>query len=236
MLELKQLHLGYGRLEVIKGISLSVQPGEVVCILGGNGSGKSTILKAISGFLGPTSGQVVYEGKAVNHLLAHQRYHLGMAYIPQDRKLFGAKTVYQNLELGCLSLGLPREEVTKRIKQMFEFFPILYQKQEMKSLTLSGGEQQTLALARALMSAPKLLLLDEPSAGLAPVWIDRMHDVLGRVISELGLTVIIVEQNIYAGLDLSERGFVILNGSVALEKTAAELRNSEDLIRSYLGG
>ena len=236
MLELNQLHLGYGHVEVIKGISLVVQPGEVVCVLGGNGSGKSTILKAISGFLEPWSGDILFQGELINRLPAHQRYHQGLVYIPQDRKLFGKKTVYQNLELGCLSLALPSDEVGNRIERMFGYFPILSEKSGHKALTLSGGEQQTLALARALMSAPKLLLLDEPSAGLAPIWIDRLYEVLRRVIAEFGLTVVIVEQNIHVGLDLSERGFVILNGVVALEKTSAELRDSEELIRSYLGG
>lgn len=236
MLELSQLYLGYGHVEVIKGISLTVQPGEVVCILGGNGSGKSTILKAISGFLDPWAGDILFQGERINRVPAHQRYHQGMVYIPQDRKLFGKKTVYQNLELGCLSLALSRDEVGDRIERMFGYFPNLREKSGRKALTLSGGEQQTLALARALISAPKLLLLDEPSAGLAPIWIDRLYEVLDRVIAEFGLTVVIVEQNIHVGLDLSARGFVILNGVVALEKTSAELRNSEELIRSYLGG
>ena len=151
MLALEDLCLGYGPVEVIKGVSLRVAAGEVVCILGGNGSGKSTILKAVAGFLAPRSGEVRYEGRVVNDLPAHRRYHDGLVYIPQDRKLFGRKTVYENLELGCLSRGEPRAEVRSRIEEMLEHFPVLREKSRRKALTLSGGEQQTLALARALM-------------------------------------------------------------------------------------
>lgn len=236
MLALEDLRLGYGPVEVIDGISLEVGAGEVVCILGGNGSGKSTILKAIAGFLEPRAGEVRYDGRVVNGVPAHRRYHDGLVYIPQDRKLFGRKTVYENLELGCLSRGEPRAEVRGRIEEMLEHFPVLRRKSRLKALTLSGGEQQTLALARALMGAPRLILLDEPSAGLSPVWIEQLFEVMQRVIEELALTVIIVEQNIHVGLDFAERGLVIQNGTIALEESSAALRGSEDLIRSYLGG
>lgn len=236
MLALENLFLGYGPVDVIKGISLEVTAGEVVCILGGNGSGKSTILKAIAGFLTPQSGEVRYEGRVVNDVPPHRRWHEGLVYIPQDRRLFGRKTVYENLELGCLSRGEPRAEVRGRIEEMLEHFPVLREKSRLKALTLSGGEQQTLALARALMGSPRLILLDEPSAGLAPVWIERLFEVMQRVIADLALTVIIVEQNIHVGLDFAERGFVIQNGVIALEESSSTLRGSEDLIRSYLGG
>lgn len=236
MLALENLRLGYGPVDVIDGVSLEVGAGEVVCILGGNGSGKSTILKAVAGFLAPRSGEVRYDGRVVNDVPAHRRYHDGLVYIPQDRKLFGRKTVYENLELGCLSRGEPRAEVRGRIEEMLEHFPVLRRKSRLKALTLSGGEQQTLALARALMGAPRLILLDEPSAGLSPVWIEQLFEVMRRVIEELALTVVIVEQNIHVGLDFAERGFVIQNGTIALEESSAALRGSEDLIRSYLGG
>ena len=236
MIETDDIYLGYGHLEVIKGISFKVDIGEVVCILGGNGSGKSTILKSISGFLRASKGDVLLEDQSINKLEAYQRFHLGIAYIPQDRKLFNNKTVFQNLELGCLCLPLNRNEIKTRIDKMFDFFPILEHKRNDKALTMSGGEQQTLALARALVSNPRILLLDEPSAGLAPVWVDRLHDILISVIKEFSLTVIVVEQNIYAGLEISDRGIVIQNGLVALEQPSAELKKSEDLIKSYLGG
>ena len=153
-----------------------------------------------------------FDGRVVNDVPPHRRYHDGLVYIPQDRKLFGRKTVYENLELGCLSRGEPRAEVRERIEEMLEQFPVLRKKSRLKALTLSGGEQQILALARALMGAPRMILLDEPSAGLSPVWIEQLLDVMQRVVSELALTVVIVEQNIHVGLDFSERGFVIQNG------------------------
>ena len=151
MLALEDLHLGYGPVDVIKGISLEVAAGEVVCILGGNGSGKSTILKAIAGFLEPQAGVVRFDGEVVNDVPAHRRWHDGLVYIPQDRKLFGRKTVYENIELGCLSRGEPRAVVRRRVEEMLEHFPVLREKSRLKALTLSGGEQQTLSLARALM-------------------------------------------------------------------------------------
>ena len=155
---------------------------------------------------------------------------------PGPAALFGRETVYENLELGCLSRGQPRAEVRGRIEGMLEHFPVLRKKSRLKALTLSGGEQQTLALARALMGSPRMILLDEPSAGLSPVWIEQLFDVMQRVMADLALTVIIVEQNIHVGLDFAERGFVIQNGVIALEESSASLRGSEDLIRSYLGG
>lgn len=236
MLELRDLQLGYGSVEVVSDISMEVAEGSVICILGGNGSGKSTILKAISGFLSPWSGSVMYSGRDIGNIPAYKRFHDGIIYIPQDRRLFGKKTVLENLELGCLAQNLSGREIRERMEKMLEYFPVLAEKKKSKALTLSGGEQQTLALARALMANPRLVLLDEPSAGLAPVWIDRLFDVIQQAIKEFNLTAVVVEQNIHVGLGISERGYVIQNGVVALERPSAELRGSEDVIRSYLGG
>lgn len=236
LMEMTDIVLGYGRTEVIRGVSLAVSEGERVCILGGNGSGKSTLMKAMSGFLVPRAGTVTLDGARINDLQAHQRFASGIVYIPQDRRLFAHKSVLENLYLGCLSLGLPAVEMRRRLELVFTYFPFLMEKQKVRAGALSGGEQQTVALGRALMGQPRMLLLDEPSAGLAPVWIDRMFDVLTMIVADLRLTLVIVEQNIHVGLDISERGYVIQNGLVALDRSSAELRRSEDLVRSYLGG
>jgi branched-chain amino acid transport system ATP-binding protein len=236
LLELTDIVLGYGRTEVIRGVSLAVGEGERVCILGGNGSGKSTLMKAMSGFLAPRAGAVTYDGAVINDVQAHARFARGIVYIPQDRRLFANKTVNENLDLGCLSLGLTAAEMRRRLDRVFAYFPFLAEKRRVRAGALSGGEQQTVALGRALMGQPRLLLLDEPSAGLAPVWIDRMFDVLTTIVADLRLTLVIVEQNIHVGLDISERGYVIQNGLLALDRPSSELRRSEDLVRSYLGG
>ena len=236
ILKLTDVELGYGPVEVVKGISLQVEEGEVVCILGGNGSGKSTVLKSISGFIKPAKGEVSFLGEPINGIPAHQRFHQGIVYIPQDRKLFRKKTVYENLELGCISQEIPRIEIGKKIEEMYEYFPILRDRRKSKAESLSGGEQQTLALARAIMATPKLLLLDEPSAGLSPVWIERLTEIIEKIIRDLKLTAVIVEQNVSVGLGVSQRGYVIQNGVIALERESSELLNSEDVIRSYLGG
>jgi branched-chain amino acid transport system ATP-binding protein len=236
LLELSNVVLGYGRTEVIRGVSLAAAEGERVCILGGNGSGKSTLMKSMSGFLVPRSGTVSYDGVGINDVPAHLRFGRGIVYIPQDRRLFANKSVNENLDLGCLSLGLPAAEMRHRLDRVFAYFPFLAEKRNVRAGALSGGEQQTVAVGRALMGKPRVLLLDEPSAGLAPVWIDRMFDVLTTIVADLRLTLVIVEQNIHVGLDISERGYVIQNGLLALERPSAELRRSEDLVRSYLGG
>ena len=236
LMEMTNVVLGYGRTEVIRGVSLAVSEGERVCILGGNGSGKSTLMKAMSGFLAPRAGTVTFDGATINDLKAHSRFSRGIVYIPQDRRLFANKTINENLDLGCLSLRLPAAEMRHRLDRVFAYFPFLAEKRRARAGGLSGGEQQTVALGRALMGQPRLLLLDEPSAGLAPVWIDRMFDVLTKIVADLRLTLVIVEQNIHLGLDISERGYVIQNGIVALDRPSSELRRSEDLVRTYLGG
>ena len=152
ILKLTDVELGYGPVEVVKGISLKVEEGEVVCILGGNGSGKSTVLKSISGFIKQAKGEVSFLGEPINEIPAHQRFHQGIVYIPQDRKLFRKKTVYENLELGCISQEIPRIKIGKKIEEMYEYFPILRDRRKSKAESLSGGEQQTLALARAIMA------------------------------------------------------------------------------------
>jgi branched-chain amino acid transport system ATP-binding protein len=235
MLQLSQVQLGYGKTEVIKGVSFKLKKGERVCVLGGNGSGKSTLMKAISGFIQPWKGQISFEEQVINGIPAHARYYMGIIYIPQDRKLFTSKTVYENLELGCLSLGISKKEVRRRIDKTVSYLPILGEKLHLVTGLLSGGEQQMVAMGRALIGNPKLLLIDEPSAGLAPVWIDRLCEVLRHLLAELKLTMILVEQNIHVGLEMSERGLVIQNGIVALERPSEELKGNDELIKSYLG-
>jgi len=235
LLEVDSLRGGYGRTRVLEGIGLQVAEGDRVCILGGNGSGKSTLLKIIVGLVRHWSGSIRFAGDDIGSLPAHQRFHRGMAYVPQDRKLFRQKTVGQNLELGCLSRNPSREQFQRTLEQVLDSLPVLQPWLNKSVAVLSGGEQQVVAIGRALMSEPKLLLLDEPSAGLSPVWLQSIGDTLLKVTDRYALTLVLVEQKVDFGLDLTERAYVIRNGVAELERPSAALRDDPDLVKSYLG-
>jgi branched-chain amino acid transport system ATP-binding protein len=233
--EVEGLSAGYGRTRVLENVSLRVEEGARVCILGGNGSGKSTLLKTIVGLLQQWSGEVRFAGHSLKGMPAHERFHAGIAYVPQDRQLFRQKTVFQNLELGCLSKRYARPDFVRILNRVLDTLPLLRERLDTPAGLLSGGEQQVVAIGRSLMSQPRLLLLDEPSAGLSPIWLQRVADALHSAGSQFSLTIMLVEQKVDFGFDLTERAYVIRNGVVVMEGACGDLKDDPVLLRSYLG-
>ena len=235
LLEVRNLHVAYGAgIRALQGVSLRVEPGEVVALIGANGAGKTTLLKAIAGLVPPHAGEVVFDGQAIGAVDASDRVKLGVALVPEGRRLFSRLSVAENLTLGTYSNGDPahRREMLERIQALF---PILRERTRQRAGTLSGGEAQMLAIARALMSRPRFLMLDEPSLGIMPRLVDEVMDSLRRLHEREGLTMFLVEQNVPAALDLADRGYVLQTGRVVLEGSSAELRNSDLVRRAYLG-
>jgi branched-chain amino acid transport system ATP-binding protein len=233
MLEVEDIHTFYGSIEALKGISIEVMPGEVVTLIGSNGAGKSTTLRSISGLNAPKTGRIVYEGKEITGTPAHEVAAMGIAQAPEGRRIFPRLTVAENLDMGAF-LRSNRAEIERDRDRVYELFPRLKERENQKGGTMSGGEQQMLAMGRALMANPKMLLLDEPSLGLAPVVVDRIYDTI-RQINAQGVTILLVEQNANYALDVSARGYVLETGKVALTDNSDALRSNEEVQRAYLG-
>ncbi len=231
LLEVKNLHVNYGAVEAIKGIDLHVDKGEVVTILGANGAGKSTTLRTISGLIKPQSGSIVFDGRDISKSLAHDIVNLGMSHSPEGRRVFGTLSVEENLMLGAYSL---KNYDINTLEWIYAILPRLYERKKQLSGTLSGGEQQMLAIGRAIMSKPKLLILDEPSLGLAPVLVKTIFKAI-KEISESGVTVLLVEQNAKAALKLANRGYVLELGKITHSGNSEELLDSNMIQEAYLG-
>ena len=233
-LEVSNLRSGYGSEEVLHGVSLHVEEGEIVSILGANGAGKTTLLLTVSGLVRSMGGRIMFCNEALHTLPSHEVVQRGISQSPEGRRVFGVLTVLENLKLGAFSLpGDPR--TAKTLDWIFELFPRLYERREQLAGTLSGGEQQMLAIGRALMAQPRLLLLDEPSLGLAPMLVKSIFDTV-RTINQRGVTVLIVEQNARAALKLATRGYVLELGRIVMEDTAANLLANPSVQEAYLGG
>jgi branched-chain amino acid transport system ATP-binding protein len=232
LVRVEALYAGYGATPVLRDVSLVAHPGEAIAVIGPNGAGKTTLLKAIVGMLRPTRGQVHYEGRRLNGLRAFQTARLGLVYVPAERELFPTMTVLENLELGAYLR--PGANLGEDLERVHELFPVLAQRSEQKAGTMSGGEQQMLAIGRALMARPRLLLLDEPSMGLAPVIVEQIFETI-REVNRLGTTILLVEQNAAMALEIAHRGYVLETGAVVLTGTAAELAANADVRRAYLG-
>jgi branched-chain amino acid transport system ATP-binding protein len=233
-LELRDLRVCYGKVEALHGINVSVDKGEIVTILGANGAGKTTTLTAISGLIKPSGGGIFFEGKALHSLHTHEVVGLGITHAPEGRRVFGTLTVQENLALGAFTAKKP-ERTAHLMGWIFELFPRLSERAEQLAGTLSGGEQQMLAIARALMGDPKVLLLDEPSLGLAPILVRSIFESV-REINDRGVTVILVEQNARAALKIASRGYVMEVGKVVMEDNAPALLANPDIQAAYLGG
>ena len=233
MLKLEGLTCRYGKITAVSELSLEVRKGELVTLIGANGAGKTTTLKAISGLVTPAAGRLIFEGEDITGASARRMLRLGVAHCPEGRRVFPYMTVIENLQMGCHLRGDSREAAADMAK-FFDRFPILYDRRMQMAGTLSGGEQQMLAIARALMSRPKLVMFDEPSLGLAPNIIDRVFEVI-KGIQAAGATIIMVEQNAFAALELSDRSYVIEQGRLALTGTGAELLENPRVKAAYLG-
>ena len=231
LLELEAVDTYYGPIHILQGLSLAVRAGELVCLLGGNASGKSTTLKTVLGIVRPRSGHVRFAGEDVTDRSTSYRIGKGMAIVPENRRLFGPMTVLENLEMGAYLRGGPSKEDFDRV---YELFPLLYERRSQLAGTLSGGEQQMVAMGRALMSRPRLLLMDEPSMGLAPILVERNFEIIKQV-HESGVAMLIVEQNANVSLSIADRGYVLSTGRLVLEGKAADLLNDEGLRKAYLG-
>lgn len=231
LLEVKDLHVSYGAINAIKGIDLYVNRGEVVTILGANGAGKTTTLRTISGLLKPVSGEIIFDGKAITQLPAHEIVSLGMSHSPEGRRVFGTLSVEENLMMGAYTL---KKYDAKTLEWIYEILPRLKEREKQLAGTLSGGEQQMLAIGRAIMSKPKLLILDEPSLGLAPVLVKVIFKAVKQIASS-GVTVLLVEQNAKAALKLADRGYVLELGKITYTGSSQELLNSEVIQEAYLG-
>jgi branched-chain amino acid transport system ATP-binding protein len=231
LLQLDSVDTYYGPIHILQGLSLSVYPGELVCLLGGNASGKSTTLKTVLGIVRPRSGSVTFAGEDVTARSTSYRIGKGMAIVPENRRLFGPMTVLENLQMGAYLTGGGTDEDYQRV---YTLFPLLYERRSQLAGTLSGGEQQMVAMARALMSRPKLMLMDEPSMGLAPILVERSFEIIKQV-HEAGVAVLVVEQNANVSLSIADRGYVLSTGRLVLEGKASDLVQDEGLRKAYLG-
>jgi branched-chain amino acid transport system ATP-binding protein len=231
LLALKDVNTYYGQIHILQGISMEIRPGELVCLLGGNASGKSTTLKTILGIVKPRSGTVEFDGIDVTDTTTSFRIGHGMAIVPENRRLFAPMTVLENLEMGAY---LRDDDFTEDLNDVFELFPVLAERRHQLAGTLSGGEQQMVAMGRALMSKPKLLLMDEPSMGLAPILVEQSFEIIQRV-HRAGVSILVVEQNANMALSIADHGYVLATGRIVLADTASKLAQHEDLKKAYLG-
>ncbi|MEU5342467.1 MULTISPECIES: ABC transporter ATP-binding protein [unclassified Streptomyces] len=233
LLEVEDLRVSYGKIEAVKGISFSVEAGQVVTLIGTNGAGKTTTLRTLSGLLKPTSGKILFNGQPLNGVPAHKIVALGLAHSPEGRHIFPRLTIAENLHLGAF-LRNDKEGIEKDIKRAYDLFPILGERRKQAAGTLSGGEQQMLAMGRALMSQPKLLMLDEPSMGLSPIMMQKIMSTIVELKSQ-GTTILLVEQNAQAALSLADQGHVMEIGNVVLSGTGQDLLHDESVRKAYLG-
>ncbi len=233
MLTLEGVHCRYGKVAAVRDLSFTVGQGELVSLIGANGAGKSTTLRAISGLMTPAAGRILFGDEDITRATARRILELGIAHCPEGRRVFPYMTVRENLEMGCY-LRSDRQGIEADLKRLFERFPILHERRDQAAGTLSGGEQQMLAISRALMSRPKLVLFDEPSLGLAPNIVERIFDIIREIRAE-GVTVVMVEQNAFAALELSDRAYVLEQGRVTLSGTGAELLDNPHVQQAYLG-
>jgi len=234
VLELRDLVCRYGKVTAVKGLSLTVEQGQLVALIGANGAGKTTTLRAISGLLAPAGGKILFNGADITHASARQILSLGIAHCPEGRHVFPQMTVAENLEMGCY-LRKDREGIAKDLERIFEQFPRLFERREQQAGTLSGGEQQMLAIARGLMSRPKLIMFDEPSLGLAPNIVERTFEIINQIRSA-GTTVLMVEQNALAALEMCDHAYLLESGSLALSGTGRELVDNPHVRNAYLAG
>lgn len=234
MLTVDNIHVNYGSFQALNGVSLEIQEGEIVALLGGNGVGKSTTINTISGLTTITSGDVLFNGKSIKDVPAHKRVEMGIVQVPEGRRLFPSMTVKENLLVGSYLKGA-RAKRQETMEHCYEMFPKLAERQKQLAGSLSGGEQQMCAIARAFMSQPKLLMLDEPSLGLAPVIVDQIFDTIRRLNKETGLSILLVEQNVLASLEIAQRAYVIETGQNYISGTNDELRGNDEIRKAYLG-
>jgi branched-chain amino acid transport system ATP-binding protein len=234
MLELKDVQTAYGNIGVLKDVCLKLSAGEIVTLIGANGAGKTTTLMSISGIVAPRSGEILFMGRPIQHLSPDRIVSLGISQVPEGRRIFPRLTVRENLEMGAF-LREDKSAIKADLDHVFALFPLLAERRNQQGGTLSGGEQQMLAISRALMARPKLLLLDEPSLGLAPLVVKLIFEIIRKINSESGTTIFLVEQNANMALKVAHRGYVMENGRLTLEGTASELLNNEDVRKAYLG-
>ena len=233
MLEVKDLQVYYGVIQALKGISFHVNQGEVIALIGANGAGKTTTLQTLTGILSPKSGSIVFEGKDLTRTPAHKIVEMGMAHVPEGRRVFADMSVYENLLLGAYTRK-DKAEIAESLASVYKRFPRLEERKGQRAGTLSGGEQQMLAMGRALMSRPRIILMDEPSMGLSPIFVNEIFDII-REVSESGTTVLLVEQNAKEALSIADRAYVLETGSITMDGKAEDLLNDEAVQKAYLG-
>ncbi|MBR1770423.1 MAG: ABC transporter ATP-binding protein [Lachnospiraceae bacterium] len=233
MLAVNDIYVSYGMIQAIKGVSFHVEKGEVIALIGANGAGKTTILHTISGLLTPKSGSVMFDGKDITRIPGHKIVSMGMAHVPEGRRVFAQLSVLQNLKMGAYTRR-DKEEVQQTLETVFERFPRLKERQNQLAGTLSGGEQQMLAMGRALMSHPSIILMDEPSMGLSPIFVNEIFDII-QMVSKSGTTVLLVEQNAKKALSIADRAYVLETGKIVLEGKASEVLENDAIKKAYLG-
>ena len=233
MLEVKDLEVYYGVIQAIKGISFHVDKGEVIALIGANGAGKTTTLHTVTGLLSPKAGRVMFEGRDITKVPAHKIVSMGMAHVPEGRRVFAELSVYENLKMGAYTRK-NKSEIEESLKNVYKRFPRLEERKNQMAGTLSGGEQQMLAMGRALMSRPKIILMDEPSMGLSPIMVNEIFDII-RSVSESGTTVLLVEQNAKKALAIADRAYVLETGKIVLEGKASDLLENDSIKKAYLG-
>ena len=233
MLEVKDLEVYYGVIQAIKGVSFHVEKGEVIALIGANGAGKTTILHTVTGLISPKKGSMIFEGKDITKVPAHKIVSMGMAHVPEGRRVFAELSVYENLKMGAYT-RTDKAEIEESLKNVYKRFPRLEERKNQMAGTLSGGEQQMLAMGRALMSKPGIILMDEPSMGLSPILVNEIFDII-RSVSESGTTVLLVEQNAKKALSIADRAYVLETGNITLEGKAKDLLEDDSIKKAYLG-